>query len=168
MPVKFSKKNTLPVDLEADTLYLIPSTSDSELTELYMTGNTTSVIKRISTREDIEAQIGDALTNLDITVDQIIATGTPSSTTYLRGDSTWATVSGGGSKLAVNIGDGVNLVYTINHDFDTTDLIITVHYNSGDKARVLVKTETPSNSTVRITFDPTPPTTNQFRVVIMG
>lgn len=39
---------------------------------------------------------GGNLTCAQVTVAGISATGTPSGTTYLRGDGTWATVSGGG------------------------------------------------------------------------
>jgi hypothetical protein len=38
---------------------------------------------------------------LTVTVAQIDATGAPSSTTYLRGDGSWATVSGGGAVTSV-------------------------------------------------------------------
>ena len=39
--------------------------------------------------------IGSSLSTNTVAISQIIASGTPSSTTYLRGDNTWATVSGG-------------------------------------------------------------------------
>lgn len=55
-------------------------------------------------------------------VSNLTATGTPSSTTYLRGDNTWATVVGGVTSVntltgavtltTTNIGEGTNLYYT--------------------------------------------------------
>jgi hypothetical protein len=42
--------------------------------------------------------------NAVVNIAKLSATGTPSSTTYLRGDNTWATVSGGGS---MSIGDSI-------------------------------------------------------------
>lgn len=40
--------------------------------------------------------------NDTIGLDELSATGTPDATTYLRGDNTWATVSGGGSPAGVS------------------------------------------------------------------
>ena len=48
------------------------------------------------------AKIADA----NVTIAKLSATGTPSSTTYLRGDNTWATVSSGGVTSAV-AGNGI-------------------------------------------------------------
>ena len=45
---------------------------------------------------------GAGITALTLPVGSINATGTPSSTTYLRGDGTWATISGGGSVTNVS------------------------------------------------------------------
>jgi len=45
--------------------------------------------------------------NNTIGLNQLSATGTPSSSTYLRGDNTWATVSGGGAVDSVNGQTGV-------------------------------------------------------------
>lgn len=49
-------------------------------------------------------------------ISAISATGTPSATTYLRGDSTWATVSGGVTSLNGNTGalQGMTLLSTTN------------------------------------------------------
>jgi hypothetical protein len=46
------------------------------------------------------------LANSAVTVAKVSATGTPSATTYLRGDGTWATVSGGGSSSASDLTSG--------------------------------------------------------------
>lgn len=50
------------------------------------------------------AKIADA----NVTIAKLSATGTPSSTTYLRGDNTWATVSSGGVTSAV-AGNGISV-----------------------------------------------------------
>ena len=72
-----------------------------------------------------------------ITVSLLSASGTPSNTTYLRGDGTWATVSGSGGATLVNpsysktIGDGSSTVYTIVHNLNTTNINVSVFENSG-------------------------------------
>lgn len=48
-------------------------------------------------RRTTAGQIADLA---NVAISQITATGTPSGTTYLRGDGTWATVSGGGGTLS--------------------------------------------------------------------
>jgi len=50
------------------------------------------------------AKIADA----NVTVAKLSATGTPSSSTYLRGDNTWAAVSGGVTSLTA--GNGIVLM----------------------------------------------------------
>jgi hypothetical protein len=52
---------------------------------------------RILGRDDAGTGAAEALTNTEIFA--ILGTGTPSASTYLRGDGTWATVSGGISSL---------------------------------------------------------------------
>lgn len=47
--------------------------------------------------EDFLSLAGQEITANAINLDNLSATGTPSSSTYLRGDNTWATISGGGS-----------------------------------------------------------------------
>lgn len=47
-------------------------------------------------------------TDSSVTIAKLTATGTPNATTYLRGDNTWATVSGGSSSpSSLNIGNTV-------------------------------------------------------------
>ena len=46
---------------------------------------------------------GNSISNIDPA--DLSATGTPSSSTYLRGDNTWATVSGGGGGTSVSVSD---------------------------------------------------------------
>ena len=64
------------------------------------------------------AKIADA----NVTVAKLSATGTPSSSTYLRGDNTWATVSGGVTSLAAGSGIAVSAstgAVTVSLDFYT-------------------------------------------------
>jgi hypothetical protein len=52
---------------------------------------------RILARDDAGTGAAEALTNTEIFA--ILGTGTPSASTYLRGDGTWASVSAGISSL---------------------------------------------------------------------
>jgi hypothetical protein len=64
MAVNFSKNTTLPVTLEANTVYFISSSGNSDLCELHITGSTNSVIKRTPTTADIASQIEAALSSV--------------------------------------------------------------------------------------------------------
>ena len=58
---------------------------------------------------------GAYLTSVGIA--NLTATGTPSSSTYLRGDNTWATVSGGGLTIGAPISGGTNTGILYQDDF---------------------------------------------------
>lgn len=70
-------------------------------------------------------------------------------------------------KFTDTIGDGVETVFTITHNFNTRDLHIAVFYNSGDYEEILVEKKRPTVNTVEIEFS-VAPTTDQFKVVIIG
>lgn len=75
----------------------IDTTSGNQLQmngSIKQTSVTSALLKADSTGVMVAATAGtDYLTSVGIS--NIVATGTPSSTTYLRGDGTWATVTGG-------------------------------------------------------------------------
>ncbi len=50
------------------------------------------------------------------------------------------------------IGDGTNNVYNITHTFNTVDVDVICRINSGNKPATIVEWETPSTTSVRITF----------------
>ena len=77
----------------------------------------------------------DYLTSVGIA--NLTATGTPSSTTYLRGDNTWATISGGGSPGG------------------TTGQ---VQYNSAGSFAGAAKTKIDANGNINLAVDAAPPT----------
>ena len=61
------------------------------------------------TGEDFLSLTGQAITANPIDLDNLSATGTPSSSTYLRGDNTWAAVTAGTGDVtaAANLGDNL-------------------------------------------------------------
>jgi hypothetical protein len=70
-------------------------------------------------------------------------------------------------KLAANIGDGSATQYDVTHNFGTNDIHVNVFRNSGTFDDVLCDISRPSTNAVRLNFA-SPPTTNQFRVVVVG
>lgn len=64
-------------------------------TNTYLTGNQTITLSGAVTGSGATA-IATTLANSVVGISNLSATGTPSATTYLRGDNTWATIAAGG------------------------------------------------------------------------
>jgi hypothetical protein len=75
--------------------------------------------------------------------------------------------SGRKRKLAQDVGDGSATQYDITHNFNTYDVQVEVFRNSGNRDSVLVDVERTSANAIRLKFA-NAPTSNQFRVVILG
>lgn len=58
------KEKTLPVNLKRNSMYLISKDSDPTYVEIYITGKTTDVIRRVINSNDVQAMIADALGNI--------------------------------------------------------------------------------------------------------
>lgn len=71
----------------------------------------------------------------------------------------------GVAKFAANIGDGSNVAYTVNHALGTRDVQVTVYRNGIPYDEVIVDIAHTDANNVTVTFS-TPPTTNQFRVLV--
>jgi hypothetical protein len=69
-------------------------------------------------------------------------------------------------KASFNVGDGVNTVIDVTHNFGTTDIVVQV-YDNGTYETVTCLVTRPTINTVRLTFI-NPPSTNQFRVLVLG
>jgi hypothetical protein len=80
--------------------------SSTTLTYLYGAVQQTSVISALL-KADSTGKLVAAVANTDyltsVSVSNISATGTPSSTTYLRGDGTWSTISGGAGGTVTSV-----------------------------------------------------------------
>lgn len=70
-------------------------------------------------------------------------------------------------KFAALVGDGSATQFTVTHNFNTRDVQVNVYRNSGAYDQVLTDVEmtTPNSVTVRFA---TAPSSNQFRVMVMG
>ena len=78
-----------------------------------------------------------------------------------------ATWSGRPLKFQANVGDGSATQYTVTHNLNTRDVTVEVMRNSGNYDTVVCDVERTSVNAVRVTFAAAP-TSNQFRVVILG
>lgn len=69
-------------------------------------------------------------------------------------------------KASFNVGDGVNIVIDVTHNFGTRDIVVQV-YDNGTYETVTCFVTRLTINTVRLTFID-PPLTNQFRVLVLG
>lgn len=94
------------------------------------------------TAERLNALEGGA--DADVPIADIAATGTPSSTTYLRGDGTWSTPAGGGG--AVDSVNGATGVVVLDQD-DVLDGTTYKQYSATEKTKLAgVATSATANS----------------------
>lgn len=70
-------------------------------------------------------------------------------------------------RYATDIGDGSNTSYTITHNLNTRDLQVGVYRNSGNYDEVEVEVRHTSTTQLTLIFS-SAPTSNQFRVVVIG
>ena len=71
------------------------------------------------------------------------------------------------SKYASNVGDGTNTTYTITHNLNTKDVIVTIYDNSSPYAEVICDVQHTSTTAITLLFS-VAPTSNQYRVVVHG
>ena len=69
------------------------------------------------------------------------------------------------SKYAASVGDGAATSYTVTHNLNTRDVIVTVYDNSAPYAEVITDVAHTTTNTVTIAFS-VAPTSNQYRVVV--
>ncbi len=70
-------------------------------------------------------------------------------------------------KLAQDIGDGSATQYDVTHNFATRDVLVQVRRNSGNFDYIHVDTRALDTNTTRLVFA-TAPTSNQYRVIVIG
>lgn len=83
------------------------------------------------------------LANNAVHIVNISATGTPSSTTFLRGDGVWATPTGGGSGTVTSFSftDGGGFTGLVTNDTSTPNLSLTLQTASGSQSGQLSSTD---------------------------
>lgn len=88
--------------------------------------------------------------------------------TFASGALVFDTANGYGTrKLAFSIGDGSATTYTVNHAMATRDLTVHVYENASPYAQVEADIEHTDSNNVTVKFA-TAPTSNQYRVVLVG
>jgi hypothetical protein len=70
-------------------------------------------------------------------------------------------------KISANVGDGTNVVYVITHNLNTQDIAVTLRETLSPFGEVIADIEHTTVNTLTIRFA-VAPTTNQYRVVIVG
>ena len=75
--------------------------------------------------------------------------------------------SGRTKRFADNIGDGSATSYTVTHNLGTRDVGVAVYRNSGNYDEIMCDIERTTINSVTVKFS-SAPTSNQFRVVIVG
>ena len=88
--------------------------------------------------------------------------------TFTAGALVFDTANGYGTrKLAFNLGDGTNTSYVVNHALATRDTAVHVYENASPYAQVEADVEHTDSNNLTIKFA-TAPTSNQYRVVVVG
>lgn len=70
-------------------------------------------------------------------------------------------------RYAANLGDGTNTSYTITHNLGTRDVTVAVYRNSGSYDEVVCDVNHTSTTALTLVFS-SAPTSNQYRVVVLG
>lgn len=77
---------------------------------------------------------------------------------------TWSSAP---KRYAANFGDGTNTSYTITHNLGTRDVTVAVYRNSGSYDEVVCDVNHTSTTALTLVFS-SAPTSNQYRVVVLG
>lgn len=70
-------------------------------------------------------------------------------------------------RYAQDVGDGSTTTYTITHNLGTRDVVVAVIENSGSYNAIITDWAAATTNTITLTFA-TAPTSNQYRVVVIG
>jgi hypothetical protein len=100
-----------------------------------------------------------------VALSRINATGTPSSSTWLRGDGTWS-ASPTNASFTATIGNGSSTSIAVTHNLNTRNVVVSVK-DATTYTEVMPDIAATSVNVVTLTFA-TAPTTNQYIVTIIS
>lgn len=109
---------------------------------------------------------GSSNTLTDIPVSALSTTGTAGSTTYLRGDGSWAAASAQNTTYTTTIGNGSSTTITVTHNLGTRNVVVSVK-NASTYAEVECDVAATTTNTVTLTFA-TAPTQDQYTVTVFS
>jgi hypothetical protein len=119
--------------------------------------------------------LGSGVTSSSLTSVGTITTGVWNGTDIAVADGGTGASDAAGAKTnlgfmtryAANVGDGSNTSYTVTHNLGTRDVIVQIHEVASPYAVVIADIAATTTSAVTIAFA-TAPTTDQYRVVVIG
>lgn len=109
---------------------------------------------------------GASNTLTNIPVSALSATGSAGSTTYLRGDGTWAPATAQNSTYTTTIGNGSSTVITVSHNLGSRNVVVSVK-DASTYVEVECDVAATTTNAVTLTFA-TAPTTNQYIVTVFS
>lgn len=75
----------------------------------------------------------------------------------------------GTKKFSKLIGDNINNVFIVNHNLNTTEVVVSVYYiNEGINEMAYVPCYIQNENSIRIEFEDAAPNVNEYKVVIIG
>ena len=105
---------------------------------------------------------GDGIAITDNVISTVIS---PGGGLYQNGSGLMIDVNTVVRKYAANVGDGSATSYTITHNLNTKDVIVSIYDNSSPFAEVICDVQHTSTSAITLLFS-VAPTSNQYRVVV--
>lgn len=120
----------------------------------------TTTVAQVLTNKTIS---GSSNTLSNIPISAIAATGTPSSSTYLRGDGSWQSLA---NSYTVTIGDGAATTITVTHNLGTRDVVPSV-FDATTYEVVECDITLSTTNTLTLTFA-TAPALNALRCVVLS
>lgn len=156
-PLTFKDRSNLPYEPEeyitnigngTDSSYTINHNLNDQNLVVQIWDNATN--RQVFTTIKIET-----VNSITVSFNKVISTGAFKVVIYKDTDL---------DKYSINIGDGINSVYTITHNLNDNDLMVQV-INNADRSLVSTQTETISSNQIKLTFS-SPVSSNAYNVTV--
>ena len=120
--------NSLPVTLEASSIYYVSSAANPELVEIYMTGNDADTVKRTINQADVDALINLALADIELSTVLIVPTIAERDTLVLNRSTSVLVIDATGDSTvkagaATYIYNASSQLFTKISEFESLDLV---------------------------------------------